>query len=134
MVQFCAPVLHLSAQAVSENSLRQALSAHATPLHDSGEALLLHEAQVHRYFLLGELHGEVEIPELISDLWPSLWRNGYRHVAAEVSPWAAIQLQQPIADDAAPKVSLWTREQASVVGQFAAPGQTVLWGCDIEEV
>ncbi len=123
----------VSAQiAKAQESLVRELSLHATPLHPSGEALLLREAREHHYFLLGELHGEVEIPKLLADLWPSLWRQGYRHVAAEVSPWAATHLQQSAAEDRTPVPGLWTREQAATVERFA-PGKSVLWGCDIEE-
>lgn len=133
LIQLCIPTPHLVAQLTTEDSLRKELTKHAEPLHGSGEALLLKEAQANQYFLLGELHGQVEIPELLSDLWPSLWQDRYRHVAAEVSPWAATHLQQSVADDPTPVVGLWTRAQASVVEQFASPGQSVLWGCDIEE-
>jgi hypothetical protein len=131
LAQVWAPASHLSAQNATEESLRHDLSSHASPLHPSGEALLLKEAQEHQYFLLGELHGEIEIPQLLSDLWPGLWRAGYRHVAAEVSPWAATHLQRSAAEDPTPIRGLWTREQAAVIGRFA--GQSVLWGCDIEE-
>jgi hypothetical protein len=70
---------------------------------------------------------------LLSDLWPSLWRDGYRHVAAEVSPWAATHLQHNIAEDSTPVPGLWTRAQAATVNQFARANELVLWGCDIEE-
>src|ERR1700722_12325387 len=90
----------LSAQNITEESLRRELASHAMPLHTSGQAILLKEAEEHQYFLLGELHGETEVPDLISDLWPSLWQAGYRHVAAEVSPWAATHLQKPATEDA----------------------------------
>jgi len=123
----------MKGQDVTEASIRQDLMSHAVPLHSSGEAVLLKEADQHQYVLLGELHGENEIPNLISALWPSLWREGYRHVAAEVSPWAASQLQEPAAKDATPVPGLWTRTQAAEVSRFAAPHQSVLWGCDIEE-
>ena len=52
-------------------------------------ANLLAEARRVSFFALGELHGENEIPDLLRALWPSLWNNGYHHVAAELSPWAA---------------------------------------------
>jgi hypothetical protein len=84
-------------------------------------------------FLLGELHGETEIPALLRDLWPQLWRVGYRHVAAEISPWAAERLGQRASRDKRPIDGLWTRDQAATVRQFAAPNELVLWGCDIEE-
>lgn len=91
------------------------------------------EASEHQYFLLGKLHGENEVPDLLSDLWPALWRAGYRHIAAEVSPWAVAHLQRSTAEDATPVPGLWTRKQAANVLRFAAPDQSVLWGCDIEE-
>jgi hypothetical protein len=132
------PLLHpttcVAAQDATENSIRQELISHASPLHTSGKATLLKEADHHEYFLLGELHGENEIPDLLSDLWPSLWSAGYRHVAGEVSPWAATHLQKKAAADATPVPGLWTRTQTADLLRFAIPGQTVLWGCDIEEM
>ena len=133
LISLLAPFPLLAAQNNSEAPIREALLGHAVPLHQSGEALLLNEARIHQYFLLGELHGEADIPALLGDLWPQLWREGYRHVGAEVSPWAAAHLQRPPSSDPTPIVGLWTREQAAVVRQFAASGQNVLWGCDIEE-
>jgi len=118
----------------TEASIRRELAAHAMPLHDSGEEILLKEAGEHPYFLLGELHGENEIPNLLGDLWPMLWRAGYRHIAAEVSPWAATHLAKPEAEDATPVPGLWTRTQAANVARFASTGYEVLWGCDIEEL
>jgi hypothetical protein len=123
----------ISAQDVSQTSIRQQLITHARSLHGSGEAILLKEADQHQYFLLGELHGENEIPDLMSDLWPQLWQEGYRHVAAEVSPWAATHLQMSAAKDPIPVPGLWTRAQAAGMSRFAAPHEAVLWGCDNEE-
>lgn len=133
LVQFWPSSSAASAQTVTEESLRHELRVHSRPLRGPGEALLLQEARTHQYFLLGELHGEVEIPKLIARLWPILWRAQYRHIAAEVSPWAATHLEQSMADDPGSAIGLWTREQAATVRRFAAPGQPVLWGCDIEE-
>lgn len=133
LMHFWVPVTLLTAQPVSEQSIRQELASLASPLRTSGEAILLKEAEEHQYFLLGEIHGENEIPELLSGLWPSLWQAGYRHVAAEVSPWAATHLQRSAAKDATPVPGLWTRKQAANVNRFAMPGQSVLWGCDMEE-
>jgi hypothetical protein len=127
------PASFIRAQGATEPSIRQALISHATPLHDSGEALILKEAGRNQYVLLGELHGENEVPQLISDLWPALWQEGYRHIAAEVSPWAATHLQKSVAEDTTPVPGLWTRNQAADVNRFAAPDQPVVWGCDIEE-
>ena len=118
---------------VTEESVRAALAAHAVPLREAGEAQLLAEARSHDFFLLGELHGEHEIPELIKDLWPQLWKAGYRHVGAEVSPWTAEHLEQVRGADINPIFSLWTPDQAAVIRQFARPDQEVLWGCDIDE-
>lgn len=133
LLSSCLPSV-LSAQTPTEESLRAELIKHGIPLQGAGEALLLKEAQSHQYFLLGELHGETQLPELLSDLWPSLWKEGYRHVAAEVSPWAATHLQRNLHDDPTPVPGLWTRTQAATVNQFAKPQDPVLWGCDIEEM
>jgi hypothetical protein len=122
----------MSAQDMTETTIKQQLTRLAKPLHGAGEATLLKEASQHQYFLLGELHGENEIPDLISDLWPQLWQEGYRNVAAEVSPWAATHLQMSAAEDPIPVPGLWTRTQAAGMSRFA-PHQAVLWGCDIEE-
>lgn len=124
----------LLAQDLSEEAIRAELISHATTLETSGKEILLKEAREHQYFLLGELHGETEIPQLLSALWPALWEAGYRHVAAEVSPWAATHLQRNVADDPIPVPGLWTREQAAIVNRLAPANRPVLWGCDIEEL
>jgi len=92
-----------------------------------------HSCDFPDFFLLGELHGETEIPALLQDLWPQLWKAGYRHVGAEVSPWVAAHLEQPASRDAPSIIGLWTRDQAAMVRQFVAPGKDVVWGCDIDE-
>jgi hypothetical protein len=124
---------HQAYQSAPEDPLRAVLAAHAVPLQGAGEARLLSESHNHDFFLLGELHGETEIPALLRDLWPQLWRVGYRHVAAEISPSAAERLGQRGSRDKRPIDGLWTRDQAATVGQFAAPNELVLRGCDIEE-
>lgn len=97
-----------------------------------GRDVLLKEAAGASFFMLGELHGENEIPALIRDLWPGMWQAGYRHVAAEISPWAANRLEfgpgQP------PIAGLWTQPEASFVTSLKNDRRPVLWGCDIEEV
>jgi hypothetical protein len=133
LTQLSIPASNLAAQSATDESIRKELTSHARVFDASGEAVLLEEASEHQYFLLGELHGENEVPDLLSDLWPALWRTGYRHVAAEVSPWAATHLERSEAEDATPVPGLWTRRQAANVLRFSAPGQSVLWGCDIEE-
>ena len=115
----------LAAPVVTEDAIRTTLAAHAVPLHGAGEARLLAEARSHEFFLLGELHGEHEIPELMKDLWPQLWAAGYRHVAGELSPWAVEHLDQA--------KRLWTQDQAALVDQFTGPKQHIVWGCDIDE-
>ncbi len=105
--------------------------AHAYPLSGAGRAFLLREAGQADFFMLGELHGDNEVPELIAALWPAMWDAGYRHAAAEVSPWAADKLEQA-ADLSKPIAGLWTRHQAAVILAPAKHGG-VIWGCDIEE-
>ena len=120
-------------QSPADDAIRGELAAHRLPLKGAGEEKLLDEAQRYDYFLLGELHGETEIPVLLQEMWPSLWTEGYRHMGAEVSPWAAVHLTQDAAHDSTSIEGLWTRDQAAVVNQFAKPDKDVLWGCDIEE-
>lgn len=100
-------------------------------LSKDGRAFLLKEATRASFFMLGELHGENEIPDLIRSLWPSLWEAGYRRVAAEVSPWAANQLEFGGRD--APIFGLWTQPEATSVTSLKRDRTAVLWGCDIEE-
>jgi hypothetical protein len=99
-------------------------------LSGNGRAFLLDEASRASFFMLGELHGENEIPALIRSLWPSMWEVGYRHVAAEVSPWAANRLEF---GSTVPIFGLWTQPEATFVTSLKRGGAAVLWGCDIEE-
>jgi hypothetical protein len=99
-----------------------------------GKKFLLDEARSSDYFLLGELHGENEIPALLRTLWPEMWKAGYRHIAAEVSPWAAAQLEADSTQQGPKIVGLWTRHEAKDARAFASPGFDVLWGCDMEEL
>jgi hypothetical protein len=101
-------------------------------LSSDGRAFLLNEAARASFFMLGELHGENEIPALIRELWPSMWATGYRHVAAEVSPWAANRLELGSRD--VPIIGLWTQAEATFVTSLKRNSASVLWGCDIEEV
>lgn len=116
-------------------ALPEQIRAHQYDLAKSGRTFLLEEAGRVSFFLLGELHGTNQIPALIRALWPSLWEKGYRHVAAEVSPWAAARLEFP-ATKPPPNSGhgLWRQSEADfLIGFKKAPG-AVLWGCDIEEV
>ena len=100
-------------------------------LRTDGREFLLAESRQASAFLLGELHGEREIPELIEALWPSLWAAGYRHVAAEVSDWTAERLDQGAADVG---FGLWRREEAAAITRLRRTRERIIWGCDIEEV
>ncbi len=101
-------------------------------LAGSGKVFLSDEAQRASFFLLGELHGENEIPSLLRELWPGMWRNGYRYIAAEMSPWSANQLEFAPVDQQANVLTLWSRQEAFFVHSQAA-SQAVLWGCDMDE-
>jgi hypothetical protein len=107
---------------------------HEYDLSARGREFLLRQAEEDEFFLLGELHGENEIPELIGKLWPAMWRQGYRHIAAEVSPWAANQLEFVGQGNGPAVVGLWSKQEAVDVRRFADSSETVLWGCDMEEM
>ena len=107
-----------------------ALTTHTYDLQNDGRAFLLSEAQKNNYFLLGELHGDNEIPALLHTLWPNLWQNNYRYIAAEISPWTAGQLEAP--NPSGPIEGLWTRKQADDLR--ATTRTNILWGCDMEEI
>lgn len=62
-----------------------------------------------------------------------MWRDGYRHVAAELSPWAADQLEFTPADRQVKLVTLWSKQEALFI-HSRSPGPAVLWGCDMEEI
>ena len=116
-----------------DTAIITALESHEYDLASNGRDFLLAEAKNNDFFLLGELHGENEIPDLLHVLWPQMWRDGYRQVAAEISPWTASQLETaPVTGP--PIQGLWTKQQAADIRAFASPGTTVLWGCDMEEI
>jgi hypothetical protein len=134
VLSFCLlPAMLWAAQNASEEPIRAALTAHAVPLRGGGEALLISEARLHDFFLLGELHGETEIPALLSDLWPQLWQAGYRHVAAEISPWAAEHLERPARSENPPIETLWNYDQAALVRHFCWGEPDSPLGCDMDE-
>jgi len=117
-----------------DDGVRAALESHQYNLQNNGLKFVLEEAQNNDYFLLGEIHGDNEIPALLRAVWPAMWKVGYRHIAAEVSPWAADQLELAPVEKGIVVRGLWTRLQAAVVHAPAAPNTSVLWGCDMEEV
>jgi hypothetical protein len=115
------------------DEIGKALDDSAFDLASDGFDFLTREARDHDFFLFGELHGDNEVPNLLKRIWPVLWASGYRHVAAEMSPWAA---EQYLRDQDGPQITtLWTRAQAAVIrSPPGARGTGVIWGCDMEEV
>ena len=85
--------------------------------------------------MLGEMHGDNETPALVRALWPEMWKLGYRHIAAELSPWAATSLEFPDQRDvnAIKRSFSWTRADVAFVAEQRAGTHAVLWGCDMEE-
>jgi len=116
-----------------DNQILAVLATHQYNLETDGRAFLLNEAENNDFFLLGELHGDNEIPALLRTLWPEMWKQGYRHIAAEVSPWAAYHLELVPAGKGPDIRGLWTRQEAVDVHAPAGRGAAVLWGCDMEE-
>lgn len=122
------------AHAQQTETLDAAIQRHQYDLKADGKTFLLKEAERASFFLLGELHGDNEMPALIYALWPSLWRAGYRHMAAEVSPWAAHHLEFKSSAFGASGHGLWRKTEAELVTALKSDSKAVLWGCDIEEV
>src|SRR5437870_12790126 len=116
-----------------DNPILTALTDHQQDLETDGLKFLLDEASKNDFFLLGEVHGDNEIPKLLTTLWPVMWKQGYRHIAAEVSPWAAHQLEFAPVGKGPDVMGLWTKQEVSDVRTFAGPNEDVIWGCDIEE-
>lgn len=103
-------------------------------LSEDGIVFLLDEASQAAFFLLGEVHFSNEIPELLRELWPDLWASGYRHVAAEMSPWMARRAEFPAEGETVPPFfGLWTAAEVELVtGLKEAGAASVLWGTDLE--
>lgn len=114
-------------------AISAALADHQYNLPTGGREFLLNEADASDFFLLGELHGDNEIPLLLKDLWREMWKEGYRHIAGELSPWAAQQLELVPAGKGPAVLGLWTKREVEDVHAFATPQESVLWGCDMEE-
>ena len=97
----------------ADRQILAALTSHQYDMENEGRNFLFNEAKNNDFFLLGELHGDNEIPALLRLLWPEMWTQGYRHIAAEVSPWAAHQLEF-VPTGKGPKVqALWTKQEAT---------------------
>jgi hypothetical protein len=116
-----------------DTQIAEVLASHQYDLNGTGRDFLLHEAASADFFLLGELHGDNQIPALLRTIWPEMWKQGYRHIAAELSPWAAQELELPLTVGAPKVLGLWTKQEAADAHSVAAANETVLWGCDMEE-
>jgi hypothetical protein len=134
LLMICISGCAVAQQGPSDDSIHKELQQHEFDLSTTGKAFLLDEARGASFFLLGELHGENEIPALLRELWPQMWRDGYRHVAAEMSPWAANQLEFGPADGSLKVEGLWSKEEALFVHSLGGTAQPVLWGCDMDEM
>jgi hypothetical protein len=110
-----------------------ALTDHQYDLEVDGRSFLLNESRTNDFFLLGELHGDREIPALLRSMWPEMWKQGYRHIAAEVSPWAAHQLEFVPPGKGGDVQGLWTKQEATDVHGLPDLDGDVIWGCDMEE-
>lgn len=119
-------------QEKSDESVRLDLKQYQYDLLTDGKVFLSENARSASFFLLGELHGENEIPSLLRALWPEMWRDGYRYIAAEMSPWAANRLEFTPADRQPKLLTLWSKQEALFVHSLGA-SQPVLWGCDMDE-
>src|ERR687888_588869 len=79
----------------SMEAVSVALRDNQYDLATDGRTFLLKEAAAASFFMLGELHGDNVTRALIRWLWPAMRHVGYRHIAAELSPWAASRLEFP---------------------------------------
>jgi hypothetical protein len=116
-----------------DSQILSVLTNNQYDIEAEGRKFLLTEANKNDFFLLGELHGDREIPALLESLWPEMWKLGYRHIAAELSPWAARELEFAPAGKGPEVQGLWTKREATDVHAFADSTTSVIWGCDMEE-
>ena len=128
----CWGAAQKSGQDLNGDLIRSELSQHQYDLSKNGHDFLLNEARKASFFLLGELHGENEIPALLRDLWPEMRQGGYRYIAGEVSPWAANQLEFVPVDRQPKLMTLWSKQEALFVHSQGG-SRPVLWGCDMDE-
>lgn len=117
----------------TEGTVSETIRQHEYDLSTQGRVFLLKEAGSASFFMLGELHGEKEIPALLRMIWPPMWQAGYRHIAAELSPWAANRLEFRPPGASEPIRGLWSQAEATFAASFNRGRGAVLWGCDIEE-
>lgn len=128
-----APITKAQDVRGSDEAISAALGRNQFDLDTSGKDFLRTEADRVDFFLLGELHGDNEIPTLLKSLWPDFWKRGYRHIAAEISPWAAERLQSN-STKSLPIQGLWTKQEAESVQINRDHHSEILWGCDMEEI
>jgi hypothetical protein len=118
-----------------QTEISAVLKANEYDLPNAGKTFILKEAHNASFLLLGELHGEKEIPDLMYSLWAGIQKNGFNHIAAEISPWAARKLEFGINDDSLKTEGLWTNRQAKRLHtNKATVNDPTLWGCDMEEI
>jgi hypothetical protein len=99
------------------------------------------------FFLLGEEHGIAENPKLAAQLFRDLVSSGYRHVAVEISPPMARDIDRVLSKGGLPALTAYFRDPGSSVAFFgmreeaewlaavraALPGERqVIWGNDYE--
>jgi erythromycin esterase-like protein len=65
-----------------------------------------------------------------------MWQAWYRHIAAEVSPWAAHRLEfateRP--ENSINRSGSWSQSDVRAVAALNSGKSSVLWGCDMEEL
>jgi hypothetical protein len=120
---------------LGQDDVLRAVKENQYDLAENGKTFLLKESKDASFFLLGELHGEQEIPNLLYSLWPHMGEFGYNYIAAEVSPWSASKLEFAQGIDTLRKEGLWTNREAKTLHRpGASPNRPTIWGCDMEEV
>ena len=132
-LMICISISAVAPQGQSADPIGKELEQRQFDLSTTGKTFLLDEARGASFFLLGELHGENEIPALLRELWPQMWRDGYRHIAAEMSPWAANQLEFAPAGSPIRVEGLWSKQEPNSFTRWERR-QPVLWGCDMDEM
>ncbi len=121
--------------ASGQQQISEVLKANQYDLSGAGKEFIVREAHSASFLLLGELHGEKQIPDLMYKLWPELQKNGYHHIAAEISPWAARKLEFGVKNDSLKVEGLWTNREARFVhNRTATMDNPTIWGCDMEEI
>jgi hypothetical protein len=118
-----------------QHNAEELLKKYQYDIATEGQTFLLNESRYSSFFLLGELHGEQEIPQLLYSLWPKMNEQGYDHIIAELSPWSANKLEFAIAPDTLKREGLWTNKEAKFLRRTNSSSENpTIWGCDMEEV